>query len=102
MSKATLTKETPRDFGTQEAAVTKHIRQLSKRHQAEGTKLSLSDIAASIRKAGFTGLPEDKEDSPDPIRFWVYRILNREKIWFGRPGTTPTWLYGTPESKKPK
>ncbi len=74
-----------------------YIKKLSDRHSEEGTRLSLRSIAAALRKAKIGLIRGESENT---FLFRVYKIIGREKIWFGVPGKNPKW--GAKTEKKDK
>ncbi len=71
------------------------IKKISKRHADEGTRLSLNSIVSYLKKLD-VGLEAGENDHT--FKFQVYRLINKNKIWFGKPGIDPQW--GEPKDPK--
>jgi len=79
----------PSVFGPDKAGVVKYLHELSEQHKKERKPLSLRYMTASVRFK-FPHAPRRPRGSDtDPLKFAVYRLVRKEKIWFSRPGKTP-------------
>lgn len=87
----------PSKFGDKKPEVLRFVRGLSRDHFKNGDKLSLDKIAKRLR-AEFKFLPPpppkpakkgDKKKT-DALKLVVYRLCNKNGIWFGDPERMPS------------